>query len=165
MTRAAFRELIIERGGRADSLERRFADPVFLELPEPPAQTGAKGWLSQWRKVHRYKAAAWRAAIQARKPFTAPPSRVVFSALLVLHSWRDEPNLWGDLKPAIDALKQVPHSNDALRWKSGLFTMRGYFYDDDRAHFERGTVLQAVDRNARGLFVALEPVAGPDGAP
>lgn len=129
---------------------------TVLELPEPPGQSGQKGWRSQWWKVRAYKADAWAAAVQQVRPSPDPPRRVRVHLHYRLWNLREQPNLYVDAKPVLDALKQTPSSRDKLAWKNGMFLMRGYFVDDDGVEF--GEVTQEVDRSNRGVTVRIEPI-------
>jgi len=129
---------------------------TILELPEPPRQGGGRSahWRGQWAKLNAYKIDAWAAAVQQVKPSPDPPARVRVSLAYRFHSRRDPPNLYVDAKVVLDTLKQVHPTRDKLRWKSGMFLMRGYFVDDDL--LEYGSVSQVVDRENRGVTVTIE---------
>ena len=90
-------------------------------------------------------------------PFCDPPRRVRVHLHYRLHSRRDPLNLFYDAKPVIDSLKQTPATRDRLKWKQGIWLMRGYFIDDDELVV--GRVTQEVDRKHRGLTLTIEPLA------
>lgn len=127
---------------------------LTLDLPEPPAQSGRKGWRTKWRTKHDCKEAVWAAAVRQVIPFPDPPCSVRVHAHYRLHARRDPTNLYGDAKPVLDALKAEPAPNDRLRWRNGLWLGRGYFLDDDLLEF--GDVDQEIDRDDRGLRLILD---------
>ena len=133
-------------------------DAIVLELPEPPRQGGgrSKHWQGSWSKLNAYKRDCWQAAIQQHTPSPDPPKAVKVHLHYRLHSRRDPSNLYGDVKPAIDALKLVPASRDKLKWKQNMFLMRGYYWDDDQLVF--GNVTQEINRTRRGLTLIIEPL-------
>ena len=130
---------------------------MVLELPEPPSQSGGrkKHWRAKWAQVNSYKKAVWESALSQQIPSPSPPRRVRIDAHFRLFSRRDPLNLPGDLKVAVDALKQVPASRDRLAWKL-IYPMRGYFVDDNQA--ELGTVTQEIDRKNRGLKLTITAI-------
>lgn len=127
---------------------------VVLDLPEPPAQSGRKGWRSQWTKTKKAKRATWTAAVQQVRPFHHPPERVRIHAHFRLWAKRDQFNLAHDLKPVIDALKQEHNGRDSLDWRQGVCTELGYFVDDDEA--EIGEMTQEINRDDRGVTLTIE---------
>lgn len=131
----------------------------MLDLPEPPAQSGRKGWRSQWRKAVKTKRKTWMAAVGQLEPFENPPKEVRIHAHFRLWNPRDDWNLVADLKPVIDALESRTHRDDRVTWRENaegipVYPERGYFQDDKYA--KRGRVTQEVDRENRGLTLTIE---------
>ena len=131
---------------------------IVLELPEPPRQGGgrSKHWQGSWAKLNAYKRDCWQAAIQQHTPSPDPPKAVKVHLHYRLHSRRDPSNLYGDFKVVGDSLKQVPASRDRLKWKQGVWLMRGFYVDDDQLVF--GNVTQEICRTNRGLTLIIEPL-------
>lgn len=131
---------------------------VTLDLPEPPSRNKIErlNWRAKRGTIRRYKADVWAAACEQVRPSPEPPAAAVIDAHLRLWNPRDPTNLEGDMKYVLDALKQRPATNDNLRWRDGIYIMRGYFIDDDQVTW--GTVTQEVDRGRRGVTVTIRPV-------
>ena len=135
---------------------------VVLELPEPPVLSNARGhWYVRARRIREYKAQAWFAAIQQVRPAPDPPRRVRVDAHFRLWNLRDVDNLVGSAKYVLDALKQNIRMQH-LGFRDGILDQRGFFWDDDPAHLELGTVTQEIDRKHRGLTLTIVPL-GEDG--
>jgi len=123
---------------------------IVLDLPEPPNMANRR---VHWSERDRWKARAWAVACSQSLPFAASPERVIVSANFRLHQLMDEDNLAARLKLVLDCLRQ--NQAGKVRWRGGLFIARGYFFDDDPAHMELGTVTQEVDRKNRGVTVIV----------
>lgn len=102
---------------------------VTLVLPLPPSPNR---WARHPMMLHRekvgYQREAWLAAVQQEKPKADPPPTVEVHAVLRLCRKRDADNATASVKWALDALRQK--QTGELRWREGIATNKGYFYDD-----------------------------------
>jgi hypothetical protein len=132
---------------------------VTLELPEPPSVNRHASHHQVLHSMKRaYQRAAWAKACSQAIPPHEAPRQVKVTAHFRLHQLRDEDNLFGSLKWAIDSLRQKQTSR---KWRKGIYEDRGFFFDDTPMCLELGSVTQEVNRSNRGLTLTITETAPP----
>lgn len=139
---------------------------IVLDLPLPPSVNVIDGLArTHIMAVHgakvRYMREAWREAIRQHQPLRDPPPHVTLSAHFRVHNLRDEDKLSAGLWWPIDALKQAQSGKD---WRAGVYSLCGYFMDDDPKHLTVAKPTQEIDRKHKGLTLTLEWANETEGA-
>lgn len=128
---------------------------IRLTLPVPPSpnRVPTRHHIARHQSKRRYQREAWADAIRQVRPFRDPPGHVTVHAHFRFHNVRDEDNLKGSLKWALDALRKRQSGKD---WRAGVYSLCGYFVDDDPTHMSLGRVTQEIDRKNKGLTLTIE---------
>lgn len=129
---------------------------IRLTLPLPPSvNTWPRHGLQLHRKKNEYRKMAWARAVTQARPLRDPPARVRVEARFYLRNLRDEDNLKGSLKWAMDAL--TLKQTGSLRWRQGVYDLCGYLVDDSPDCCRIGRPEQEIDRKNPRLELTITP--------
>lgn len=119
---------------------------VVLNLPAPMS---TNQWPKHPMSLHKakayYMALAWAEALTNETlPFRDPPPMMQVESTFLLRNLRDEDNLKGSLKWALDAFSAS--AKGKLKWRSGIMDRCGYWVDDSPRHLRIHEPEQVVTR-------------------